>query len=413
MPSVNQTIGEADLLSSHLQSISEALFPPTSQKFPPGEAGRLMGVFDSTVRKMSLAGEGPQPEPTSNGRRLYTLSDIDQIWPLLAQSTRVRGGIEFTSHRRPGEHLQVLAVINFKGGSGKTTTSAHLAQYLALQSYRVLAGDLDPQASLSAISAMGSSLHEKAENAKLAIKLQQQFAEGEAVISIETASIQSSKIVGRITIDVDPAFDASVASIAEHRQQVPILVRPNLQASARFQITDGHRRVKAAEKPSRPVRAIIRNLSDGQLYITQGRGNLDRKNVTFIEKAFFAKNVEDRGCDRPTIIAALTSDKADVSRYVAIARQVPCGLFKLIGPAPKAGRARWYGACRTFLPRQSSNCPQATRWFRGEQIGKRGWTHFCVPLASRARNRRREEHELSLDIDSTHTAKKKALKLIS
>lgn len=41
--------------------------------------------------------------------------------------------------------------MNFKGGSGKTTTSAHLAQFLALRGYRVLAIDLDPQASLSAL----------------------------------------------------------------------------------------------------------------------------------------------------------------------------------------------------------------------------------------------------------------------
>jgi len=100
---------------------------------------------------MTLAGEGPQPETTSNGRRLYTLSDINQIRRMLAQSTRGRESIEFVPHRRPGEHLQVLAVTNFKGGSGKTTTSAHLAQHLALQGYRVLAVDLDPQASLSAL----------------------------------------------------------------------------------------------------------------------------------------------------------------------------------------------------------------------------------------------------------------------
>ena len=192
-----------------------------------------------------------------------------------------------------------------------------------------------------AISAMGSSLHEMAENAKQATKLQQQLAEGEAVISIETTSIDTSKIVDRIPIDVDPAFDALVESIAEHGQQVPILVRPNPQSPGRFQIAYGRRRVKAAERLGRPVRAIVRNLSDSQLFIAQGRENLDRKDLSFIEKAFFAKNLEDNGCDRPTIIAALVSDKADVSRYVAIARQVPQELVKLIGPAPKAGRARW------------------------------------------------------------------------
>lgn len=156
LPSVDETIGEqADLLSSQLRSMSEALFPPTSQKilrkFTSGEAARLLSVSDSTLRKMTLAGEGPQPETTSNGRRLYTLAEINKIRRLLAQSTRGRESIEFVPHRRPGEHLQVLAVTNFKGGSGKTTTSAHLAQYLALQGYRVLAVDLDPQASLSAL----------------------------------------------------------------------------------------------------------------------------------------------------------------------------------------------------------------------------------------------------------------------
>ncbi|MFK0278742.1 plasmid partitioning protein RepA [Ensifer sp. NPDC090286] len=156
LPSVDETIGEqADLLSSQLRSMSEALFPPTAnkilRKFTSGEAARLMKVSDSTLRKMTLAGEGPQPQTTSNGRRLYTLPEINQIRHLLAQSTRGRESIDFVPHRRAGEHLQVLAVTNFKGGSGKTTTSAHLAQYLALQGYRVLAVDLDPQASLSAL----------------------------------------------------------------------------------------------------------------------------------------------------------------------------------------------------------------------------------------------------------------------
>ncbi|RWM66457.1 MULTISPECIES: plasmid partitioning protein RepA [Mesorhizobium] len=155
-PSVDVTIGEhADRLSSQLQAMSEALFPPTSQKslrkFTSGEAARLMKISDSTLRKMTLAGEGPQPELASNGRRFYTLGQINEIRGMLAGSTRGRESIEFVPHRRGTEHLQVIAVTNFKGGSGKTTTSAHLAQYLALQGYRVLAVDLDPQASLSAL----------------------------------------------------------------------------------------------------------------------------------------------------------------------------------------------------------------------------------------------------------------------
>lgn len=153
---VDEAIGaHAELLSSQLQAMSEALFPPTSQKtlrlFTSGEAAKLIGISDSTLRKMTLAGEGPRPKTTSNGRRLYTLGQINEIRTMLASGTRGRDAGEFIPHRQPSEHLQVLAITNFKGGSGKTTTSAHLAQFLALQGYRVLAVDLDPQASLSAL----------------------------------------------------------------------------------------------------------------------------------------------------------------------------------------------------------------------------------------------------------------------
>ncbi|TGT94975.1 plasmid partitioning protein RepA, partial [bacterium M00.F.Ca.ET.163.01.1.1] len=58
---------------------------------------------------------------------------------------------KYVPSRKLGEKLQVIAVVNFKGGSGKTTTAAHLAQHLALTGHRVLAIDLDPQASLSAL----------------------------------------------------------------------------------------------------------------------------------------------------------------------------------------------------------------------------------------------------------------------
>ncbi|WP_322996475.1 plasmid partitioning protein RepA [Castellaniella sp.] len=156
MVGVDETIGmQAELLSSQLQAMSDALFPPSSKKplrrFTSGETAKLIGISDSTLRKMTIAGEGPIPETTSNGRRLYSLSQINEIRGLLAGSTRGRESIEFVPHRRENEHLQVLAITNFKGGSGKTTTSVHLAQYLALQGYRVLAVDLDPQASLSAL----------------------------------------------------------------------------------------------------------------------------------------------------------------------------------------------------------------------------------------------------------------------
>lgn len=89
---------------------------------------------------------GPTPANIVGGRRSYTLAQINEYRHLLS-----RDGRDYLPGRRGEDHLQVIAVTNFKGGSGKTTTSAHLAQYLALRGFRVLAVDLDPQSSLSTL----------------------------------------------------------------------------------------------------------------------------------------------------------------------------------------------------------------------------------------------------------------------
>src|SRR5690606_23245120 len=68
----------------------------------------------------------------------------------------------YVPQRRRGEKLQVVAVVNFKGGSGKTTTAAHVAQHLALTGHRVLAIDLDPQASLSSLHGFQPELDQAA-----------------------------------------------------------------------------------------------------------------------------------------------------------------------------------------------------------------------------------------------------------
>lgn len=204
-----------------------------------------------------------------------------------------------------------------------------------------------------AISAMGASLQEMSENAKQAAQLQKQLAEGEAVISIDPKKVENSRFADRISIDVDPDFDQLVASIAANGQQIPILVRPHPNVPGRYQIAYGRRRCRAAEKLGRDVKAIVRDLSDDEIVVAQGRENLDRKDLSFIEKAFFARNLEDGGCDRHTIVAALATDKSDVSRYIAVARRIPQSLVERIGPAPKAGRARWLALAEELDKRPS------------------------------------------------------------
>ena len=144
--------GDGQALSQELQALRQTLFPPVSQKvlrnFSSGEAARLIGIADGYLRQLSLGGKGPQPETGQGGRRSYTLAQVNEIRRMLDESGK---GKRYSPRRQGQEHCQVLAAVNFKGGSGKTTTAAHLAQYLALHGYRVLAVDLDPQASLTAL----------------------------------------------------------------------------------------------------------------------------------------------------------------------------------------------------------------------------------------------------------------------
>ncbi|TRL36475.1 plasmid partitioning protein RepA [Methylosinus sporium] len=142
----------ANNLSQQLQAHQRNNFPPSAEKtirlFSPAEAAKLIGIHEGYLRQVAAEGRGVATTVT-NGRRSYSVEDIQNIRRILDQSAR--GDRRYLPHRVDGEHLQIITVMNFKGGSGKTTTSAHLAQYLALHGYRVLAIDLDPQASLSAL----------------------------------------------------------------------------------------------------------------------------------------------------------------------------------------------------------------------------------------------------------------------
>ena len=151
---IDQLVGQhAADLSAQLQAHRQQLYPPDTKRilrrFTSGEVADLLGVKDAYLRKLHLDGRGPDPEIRAGGRRYYTPTDILALRHMLEAGTKTPG--TYLPGRRAGDHLQVISVINFKGGSGKTTTSAHLAQKLALDGYRVLGIDLDPQASFSAL----------------------------------------------------------------------------------------------------------------------------------------------------------------------------------------------------------------------------------------------------------------------
>lgn len=136
---------QSDDISRRLDMLRIENFPPNALKplrrFTLSEAADFIGVSPSYLKKLHLQGKGVEPFATPTGRRYYTATQMNELRTMLERSPA----------RRDGEKLQVISVVNFKGGSGKTTSSVHLAEYLALRGFRVLAVDLDPQASLTAL----------------------------------------------------------------------------------------------------------------------------------------------------------------------------------------------------------------------------------------------------------------------
>ncbi|WP_237155600.1 plasmid partitioning protein RepA [Oryzibacter oryziterrae] len=151
-----RVIRYAQALSSRLTAIRAALYPPEARKtlrrFTTLEVAQLLGLSESSIRTLDLSGVGPEPQRLPNGRRAFTLDQINALRAhFAAKRSNPLESLDILPRRRPGDKLQAIAISNFKGGSGKTTTSVHLTHFLALQGLRVLAIDLDPQASLTSM----------------------------------------------------------------------------------------------------------------------------------------------------------------------------------------------------------------------------------------------------------------------
>jgi len=137
----------SEALDNHMRNSFQPESKKTLRKFQPAEVSELTGISMSNLRTRHQEGDFPEVETDSRGRRLYSAAEIDQIRHIMAKTGR--NGEAYLPGRRSGDALQVISIVNFKGGSSKTTSAIHLAQRYALRGYRVLAIDMDPQASLT------------------------------------------------------------------------------------------------------------------------------------------------------------------------------------------------------------------------------------------------------------------------
>ncbi|WP_339637226.1 AAA family ATPase [uncultured Sulfitobacter sp.] len=128
------------------------------RKFSTWEICRyLIPVAPAHLRRvLNKHPELPQGEGAGNAKR-FSLEEI-----LTLRNHFAEEGVsskEYRPYRPKGLPAKVVAVANFKGGVGKTSTAAHLAMSAALDGYKVLVVDLDSQGSMTSI--MGGQVQDE------------------------------------------------------------------------------------------------------------------------------------------------------------------------------------------------------------------------------------------------------------
>ncbi len=136
----------------------ELLLPSKSKQAPRYSSSQLAEMLNINSRhlrylvsKQGNEGESNLPIGTHNingQRRMFSLEEA-RTW------IQTYGPYEA---RPQGQRAACIAVVNFKGGSTKTTTAFNVAQGLTLRGRKVLLVDLDPQGSATTLTAHHPSL---------------------------------------------------------------------------------------------------------------------------------------------------------------------------------------------------------------------------------------------------------------
>ncbi|MDF3416566.1 AAA family ATPase [Sulfitobacter sp. M57] len=131
--------------------IRQQTFSPESEKtlrrFSSWEVAELIFKVNQSTLRGRLAADPslPQGQTEEEGRQhWYTLEEINELRRRLKVNRK-----SLMPERPKGKRAIRAAVANFKGGAGKSTVALHFAHAAALDGYRVLVVDFDPQATLS------------------------------------------------------------------------------------------------------------------------------------------------------------------------------------------------------------------------------------------------------------------------
>ena len=162
-----------------------------------------------------------------------------------------------------------------------------------------------------------------------------------------------------------PGFEALKAEIADARGNVqPIKVRPLPQAhadAARYEIVFGHRRHRACLELGLPVRAVVQELADRELFTEMDRENRGRKNLSAYEQGLMYRRALEEGLfpSLRLLAAAVGADAGNVSRALRVA-ELPTELLAAFG-SPLEVQFAWASPLAAALERDRAAALAAAR----------------------------------------------------
>ncbi|MCL7464733.1 AAA family ATPase [Phaeovulum sp. NW3] len=148
----HEDLAQLQAQSLKMQShIRRQTFSPEHEKslrrFSSWEVSELIFKINQSTFRGRLAADPDLPggEVEEDGRqRWFTLAEINEL------RRKMKINRATLMPRRPkGKRAIRVAISNFKGGAGKSTVALHMAHAAALDGYRVLLVDFDPQATLT------------------------------------------------------------------------------------------------------------------------------------------------------------------------------------------------------------------------------------------------------------------------
>lgn len=163
-----------------------------------------------------------------------------------------------------------------------------------------------------------------------------------SVRDIDLDAIEFSDFRDRLTLQ-DDSIQELAEAIRKHGQIVPIMVRPLPHAPDRYQIVYGRRRMAAIRSlgTQSSIKAIVRNVKDEEAIVAQGQENSLRLDPSYIEKAVFARDLQQQDYSITVIGEALNIDRYEVSKLVKVVEDIGDDIISQIGPSHQTGRRPW------------------------------------------------------------------------